>query len=128
MDKNLTQFANQNFLNLETFRISGEAVRTPVWFVVDSITGNFYVRTGHGSGKVKRVNNNNQVNIVPCGQSGELLGNWEPAHAREVSDDTTAMLVRRLLVEKYGDMVAMMEARAKASGQEYTVLMIETGA
>lgn len=125
MEKNLTQFANQNYLNLETFRKNGQAVKTPVWFVQDGDT--IYIRTANTSGKVKRVRNNGSVNIMPCGQSGESLGTWVPARAREAVDAETAGLVRRLLVEKYAEMVAVFEARSKASGLEYTVLVIEPG-
>jgi PPOX class probable F420-dependent enzyme len=128
MDKNDAQFVNQNYLNLETFRRNNEPVKTPVWFVYDSQPSKYYVRTGQGSGKVKRVNNNSKVNIMPCGQSGEPLGSWVPAQARIVSDEATFALVRSLLVEKYGDMVATFEARALAAGQIYTVIMIELGA
>lgn len=125
MEKNLTQFANQNYLNFETFRKNDQAVKTPVWFVQDGDT--IYIRTANTSGKVKRVRNNGSVNIMPCGQSGESLGTWVPARAREAIDAETAGLVRRLLVEKYAEMVAMFEARSKASGLEYTVLVIEPG-
>jgi hypothetical protein len=59
---------------------------------------------------------------------GEPLGTWVSGQARQASDDATAALVRKLLVEKYAEMVAMFEARTIASGQEYTVIQIETGA
>jgi uncharacterized protein len=126
MDQNLRQFGNQNYLNLETFRKNGQGLKTPVWFVQDG--EKFYVRTVSNSGKVKRICNNSQVNVMPCGQVGEPLGTWVPAKAREITDPATAELVRKLLVSKYGDMVAMFEARTKASGLEYTVLLIEPGA
>jgi len=126
MDKNVVQFANQNYLNLETFRKNGEAVRTPVWFVQDGDT--FYVRTLNASGKVKRIRNNGSVNIMPCGRSGEPLGEWVTAQGREITDAATASLVQKLLVEKYAEQVAMFEARTKAGGLEYTVLCINPGA
>ncbi len=45
------QFENQNYINIETFRMNGQGVKTPVWFVQDD--GSLYVRTAEGSGKVK---------------------------------------------------------------------------
>jgi uncharacterized protein len=125
MDKNLTQFADQKYLNLETFRKNGESLKTPVWFVQDG--EKLYVRTVNTSGKVKRVRNNSQVNVMPCGEAGEPLGTWVPAQAGEMTDAATAELVRKLLVAKYGGMVAMFEAQTKAKGLEYTVILIETG-
>jgi uncharacterized protein len=126
MNQNITQFFNQNYLNLETFRKDGQGLKTPVWFVQDG--EKFYVRTVVNAGKVKRIRNNGRVNVMPCGQAGEPLGTWVAAQAREMTDATTAGLVRKLLVEKYGEMVSMFEARTKAEGLEYTVLLIETGA
>jgi len=126
MDKNVVQFANQNYLNLETFRKNGEAVRTPVWFVQDGDT--LYVRTVNASGKVKRIRNNGSVKIMPCGRSGEPLGEWVTAQGSEMTDTATAGLVQKLLVEKYAEQVAMFEARTKAGGLEYTVLHITLGA
>jgi len=127
MDKNLAQFVNQSYLNLETLRKSGDVVKTPVWFVQDSDV--FYVRTVNTAGKAKRIRNNGQVNIMPCGQAGEPLGEWIPAQASEATDQATAALMRKLLVDKYSlDMVTMFEARTKANGQEYTVLRINPGA
>ncbi len=125
MDKKLEQFTNQNYLNLETFRLNGTGVKTPVWFVQDGET--LYIRTAKTSGKVRRVRNNANVNLMACGQNGEPLGTWISAQACETSDDAVAEISRRLLVAKYGDMVAMFEVRAKADGLEYTVLQIETG-
>ncbi len=124
MRRDLVQFVNQNYINLETFRKTGRPVQTPVWFVSDPRGEIFYVRTAKSSGKVNRIRQNGRVNLMPCGQSGEPLGYWVLAHSREATDTATFGLVRTLLVEKYGDMVAMFEARAKESGQKYTVLMI----
>ena len=126
MNKNILQFANQSYLNLETFRKNGEAVRTPVWFVQDGDT--LYVRTVNASGKVKRIRNNGSVKIMPCGRSGEPLGEWVTAQGSEMTDTATAGLVQKLLVEKYAEQVAMFEARTKAGGLEYTVLHITLGA
>ena len=127
MDQKLSQFMNQKYLNLETFRKTGVAVKTPVWFVLAMPDGKFYVRTAGASAKVKRIHNNSQVNIMPCGEAGEPLGDWVPARAREVTDSATADFVRGLLVEKYGDMVAYFEEQTKARGFEYTVLLLEVG-
>lgn len=64
---------------------------------------------------------------MPCGQMGEPLGSWVPAQAREATDAATAERVRTLLVSKYGDMVAVFEARARESGMASTVLQLEVG-
>jgi PPOX class probable F420-dependent enzyme len=126
MSKNLLQFANQHYLNLESFRQNGQGVKTPVWFVQDGEI--LYTRTARTSGKVKRIRRQPRVNVMPCGQMGEPLGEWLAAQAQETTDAATAQHVRDLLVAKYGEMVAMFEAQTQAKGLEYTVLVIEPGA
>ncbi len=57
-------FAGQKYLNLETFKKSGDGVKTPVWFAaepsakLDSSDAKLYVYTIGVSGKVKRIRNN----------------------------------------------------------------------
>ncbi len=84
MDK-LVQFANQQFMNVETFRKNGQGVQTPVWFVQDDRT--LYVRTVDGSGKVKRIRNNPRVRVMPCGVRGEPMGEWVEGQARFADAD-----------------------------------------
>jgi len=65
-------FAGHKYLNLETFKKSGEGVKTPVWFAadpsasLDSSDAKLYVYTIGVSGKVKRIRNNPRVKIAPC--------------------------------------------------------------
>jgi len=115
-------FHNQQYLNLETYRKTGVAVRTPVWFVEDG--DHLFVRTVADSGKVKRVRSKGRVSIAPCKADGALLGEWIPAAAREVTDPETARRVDHLLDRKYGLMKKMFAAAAALQKREYTVLEI----
>lgn len=119
----MEQFKNQTYLNLRTVRKNGDALETPVWFVQDG--EKLYVRTIAGSGKVKRVNNNPNVHIMPCGQMGQPLGAWVAAQAHEALDKTTYDHVRSLLIAKYGDVVKTLEIPVQERGNSYTVLLIE---
>src|SRR5437660_3569862 len=80
-------FAGQRYLNLETFKKSGQGVKTPVWFAadpsakLDSNDAKLYVYTIGVSGKVKRIRNNPRVNVAPCDMRGGLRGDWAPARA-----------------------------------------------
>lgn len=96
----LEQFRKQQYLNLETFRRSGEGVKTPVWFTQDGET--IYVITGADSGKVKRIRRNGRVNVAACKMDGRLNGSWVPAQAHQVEDPQVRQLVDRLLNKKYG--------------------------
>ncbi len=119
------QFEGQSYLSLKTYRKNGDELPTPVWFVREGDM--FYVRTLAGSGKVKRIYNNPKVEIMPCGQMGELLGTWVPAQAHEVLDEEVVSRVNSLVTAKYGDMAQAFETQARERGQRYTLLLIEPG-
>jgi hypothetical protein len=97
---------DQNYLSLETFRKSGEGVATPVWFAADPTTNlrthdaKIYIYTIANTGKVKRVRNNPQVRIAPCGRTGGLQGEWIEAKARVV-EGAEAERGSKLLTQKY---------------------------
>lgn len=115
-------FAKQKYLNLETFRRSGESMKTPVWFVQDGET--IYVRTVANSGKVKRIRNNGRVNIAPCKVNGAPTGAWIPADAREVTDSQIAEKVECLLDKKYGLMKKIFSLGATRQDRKDTILEI----
>ena len=119
----LDPLAQQQYINLETFRKSGVGVKTPVWFVQDGDT--IFVRTVTNSGKVKRIRNNGKVNIAPCKVDGALLGDWLPAPAREVKDKETDRKADRLLDKKYGLMKKMFALTSALQDRKNTVLEIK---
>ncbi|HPH96689.1 MAG TPA: PPOX class F420-dependent oxidoreductase [Anaerolineaceae bacterium] len=119
----LQAFEKQSYLNLETFRKTGEGLRTPVWFVEDG--GTLYVRTVANSGKVKRVRRTSRVNVAPCKVDGKLLGDWQPGEAREQLDAETDRRVNALLNKKYGLMKFLFEIMSKLQRQKYTLLEIK---
>ena len=57
---------------LVTFRRSGEAVPTPVWFGLAD--GKVYARSEQRVGKVKRIRANPRVLVAPCDNRGKPLG------------------------------------------------------
>jgi len=89
-------FAGHKYLNLETFKKSGQGVRTPVWFAadpsarLDSSDAKLFAYTIGVSGKVKRIRNNPRVRIAPCTASGKLLGDWVDARAEIVTGEEAA--------------------------------------
>ena len=115
-------FHQQQYLNLETFRKSDVEVKIPVWFVQEGNT--LFVRTVANSGKVKRIRNNQQVNIAPCKGEVTLLDEWVTATAREVKDQETDRKVNRLLGKKYGQMKTLIAVASTLQGRNYTVLEI----
>jgi len=95
----LAQFANQQYLNLESFKRDGTPVQTPVWFAEDEST--LYIYTLANAGKVKRIRRNPRVRIVPCTIRGNVTGPWVEAEVHIV-DATTAEHGHTLLLQKYG--------------------------
>jgi uncharacterized protein len=119
----LDPFTNQPYLSLETFRRSGEPMRTPVWFVQDGQT--LYIRTLAESGKVKRVRNNPRLNVAVCDRDGKVTGPWVAATGREVRCEAEIeSKVDRLLDNKYGEIKRELSRKAAKEGRKYTILAI----
>jgi PPOX class probable F420-dependent enzyme len=99
-------FARHKYLNLETFKKSGEGVKTPVWFAADpasdpaSDAARLYAYTIGNSGKVKRIRNSGRVRIAPCDARGKVLGDWVEGRAEIVTGEDAAY-GDRLLNKKY---------------------------
>ena len=97
-DPKLAQFGGQKYISLETFKKSGQGVKTPVWFVEDN--GAFYVYTEADSWKVKRIRNNPRVRVAVCNMRGVVKGPWMDATATFVEGEER-VAADRLLDKKY---------------------------
>jgi PPOX class probable F420-dependent enzyme len=122
MEGRVKQFEHQSYLNLETFKRSGQGVKTPVWFVHEGST--LYVRTGAESGKVKRVRNNGRVRVVPSDAQGAPLGEWVDGKARLVEAEEAAH-VNRLATRKYGLMKLGFDAMNRLQGQKWATIRVD---
>ena len=74
------EIQRQKYIRLSTYRKSGAAVLTPVWFGEQD--DKLYVMTRNDSGKYKRIQNNPQVRIAPCTMRGKITGPDFAATAR----------------------------------------------
>ncbi len=124
-----TDFARQKYLNLETFKKSGDGVKTPVWFAaepsanLDSNAARLYVYTIGVSGKVKRIRNNPRVNVAPCDLRGGLKGNWVPARA-DILKGAEAEHGMKLLNKKYLPWKQLLDFFASFRKRERIVFVI----
>lgn len=109
----LAQFARQSYLNLESFRKTGEGVKTPVWFIEHE--GSFYITTEEQSFKVKRIRRNPQVRVVPSDMRGTPKGDWADATAEIVTDPAVETQVKALFKRKYGLMVWIFDRMARGT-------------
>ncbi len=74
----------QKYISLATFRKTGVAVPTPIWFAEEG--DKLYFMTNSKLGKVKRIRNNAQVKIAPCTIRGKITGPEFAATARHSAD------------------------------------------
>jgi hypothetical protein len=120
-DNKLTQFTKQQYLNLETYRKSGQGVRTPLWFVEDQ--GVLYMRTPAASAKIRRIRNNAQVRVVPSDMRGNPIGGWIDGEAQLIPA-AEAEWVNLLVKRKYGLLKRLIDLRSRLKGTEYVVIAV----
>ena len=96
------------YMSLTTFRKSGAPVPTAVWFVRDG--DSIYVFTAAEAGKVKRIRNNNRVEVAPSNREGTIIGESLPGTARIITGTDTAISQRieLLMDKKYGSTKRLM--------------------
>lgn len=80
MGNYFSSLQGHQFISLTTFRRTGAAVATPVWFA--EVGGRLYVTTDPDAGKVKRIRHTARVIVVPCTFRGQTLGPALEAQAR----------------------------------------------
>jgi uncharacterized protein len=119
----LAQFTEPRYLNLQTYRRTGQPVATPVWFAIDRDV--IYVYSLATAGKVKRIRNNPRVRITPCDARGTVKGVWVDATARIV-DERDAAQAHDLLLAKYGWMKRLADLFRKIRPKPRAVIAIET--
>lgn len=118
----LSQFAGEKYLNLESYRKSGVAVATPVWFAEEASL--LYIYSLADAGKVKRIRNNPRVRVIPCDVRGKPKGIWVEGRAR-ILDDAGAAHAQSLLDDKYGLIKKIGNLFSKLRRRERTTIAIE---
>jgi PPOX class probable F420-dependent enzyme len=97
--------AAAGYVQLTTFRRTGQGVPTPVWFApsVDE-PGLFAVITVDGTGKTKRLAHTSRVELRACDVRGRVDAGAPTfaGRARVVRDPAAVASVRRAVVAKYG--------------------------
>jgi hypothetical protein len=113
------------YINLVTFRRSGEAVKTPVWLAKRG--ERFYVFTAVGSGKVKRLKNDRRIRAAPCGPRGRLRGEWIDGLARRIEDPAIERAAYAALLAKYSWQMRVLNFFSRLSGriEERAILELE---
>src|SRR6266700_8390543 len=90
---------------LTTFRKTGQAVTTPVWFA--ERLGTIYVETHADAGKLKRLRHTARVTLAPCTYSGKVTGSVIAGNARIVTEPEESTTASTALAKKYGVMLPL---------------------
>ena|SRR5215831_4045199 len=93
-----SEIHGQKYISLATFRKSGAAVYTPIWFAEEN--GRLYFMTSSKTGKFKRIRNNPLARIAPCTVRGKITGPEFPATVRILPPDEFQK-ARQLINAKY---------------------------
>jgi uncharacterized protein len=120
--ESLRPFSGQKYLNLESYRRSGQAVRTPLWFV--EMDGRLYVRTPDDAWKVKRIRHTPRVRIAVCDMRGALKSDWIDATAR-IAEGAEADSANRVLARKYGILKRLIDWGTWLRRRGHIVIAIE---
>jgi len=103
------------YMSLATFRRSGAEVATPVWFA--AADGRFYVFTGGESGKVKRLRHTSRARVAPSDARGRVLGAWQDASARIVTEPRSIEKGHAALRSKYGWQMRVGDLFSRLTGR-----------
>ncbi|HLJ80904.1 MAG TPA: PPOX class F420-dependent oxidoreductase [Ktedonobacterales bacterium] len=110
----LTALARERYISLTTFRKTGAAVATPVWFV--QVRATLYVYSDATAGKVKRIRNNPQVRFAACTLRGAATGPAFEGKARILTNPREIGMVEAAISKKYGLTRRLLRVANRLSG------------
>jgi uncharacterized protein len=90
----------EHCIALTTFRKTGQAVTTPVWFAIS--LGTIYVETHADAGKLKRLRHTARVTLAPCTYSGKVTGSVIAGNARILTESEESTAASAAMAKKYG--------------------------
>lgn len=118
--------AGARYLNLESFRRDGTAVRTPLWFAPSADGAVFYVYSVADSFKIKRLRRNPRCRIAACTMRGAVTGPWLEAHAT-ILDGAAVAAGMALLDRRYWPWKQMLGLLARLRPAARAVVAIRAG-
>jgi uncharacterized protein len=107
---------------LLTYKRSGEAVPTPVWFGLAN--GKVYVRSDTSAAKVKRIRNDPRSRLAPCTSRGKPLGPPAEGRARVLDQESESGLAEAALRANYGLGRRTYEGAGEALGTKTVYLEV----
>jgi len=121
----MDQFSGRRYINLESYKKNGEPKKTPVQSLEHD--GLLYVRTDPTTWKVKRIQNDSHVRVVPSDRNGKELGSWVDGEARMLEGEEKEGMLK-VFRKEYGavgySMVGLV-ARMRGERQMSAVISIK---
>ncbi len=111
----MSALRDARYLSLATFRKSGVAVETPVWFAESG--DRLWVFSAGDAGKVKRLRNSSRSRVAPCDMRGGILGEWTESVARLVDDPEAIRAAHAAMRAKYGWQMSLGDFFSTLSGR-----------
>lgn len=121
----LADIGNPTYIVLETFRKSGEGVKTPVWVAAEG--GKLYVWTVDSSGKVKRIRSSGRVRLAVGDARGNPKSDWVEAQARVLADPLDVAKQEARISAKYGFQFKVFNLLSKVRRDATPHVAIEIG-
>ena len=119
---------NAAYANFTTFRKTGVAVTTPVWFApaLNSTSKDvYYIFSANNAGKVKRLRNSGKSSLAPCTVTGKPQGETTTAQSRLLANSDDINHALKALNKKYGWQMQMTNFFSKISGKYHNRTYIE---
>ena len=117
----LLDFADQEYINLITYKRDDTSVKTPVW--VAEYENYLVITSSKSAGKVKRINNNGRATIYVTDQIGSsVLSEPLDVRASIIDDEEKKQEALDKIVIKYGSMSKMF---IRGSNENRTIIKIQ---
>ena len=111
------ELARERYVNLATFKRSGDEVKTPIWFASDpQDPRKLWMYTNGTSWKVRRIRNDRRARVAACNARGRVHGPWLEAAARVEDDARGSQRAFDLLLDKYGWQARLLLLGARLGG------------
>jgi PPOX class probable F420-dependent enzyme len=110
---------------LVTYRRTGQAVPTPVWFGLSD--GKVYIRSDTDAAKIKRIRNDPRTRLAPCTARGKPLGPPARGRARLLDQQADVDVAEAALSGNYGFGRKLYERAGGAFGVETVYLEVTPG-
>ena len=117
----LLDFADQEYINLITYKRDDTPVKTPVW--VAAYENYLVITSSKSAGKVKRINNNGRATIYVTDQIGSSVLS-EPLEVRAsiIDDEDKKQAALDKIIKKYGSMSKMF---IRGSNENRAIIKIQ---